>query len=514
MSRVELFEKIRRDYRKGASIRELARSYEVHRRTVRQAIVSAVPPARKSPERESPVLGPWAGTIRGWLVADQEMPAKQRHTARRVWERLVSEHGAVVGESTVRRYVAEVKAELAAADWKVAVPQTHRLGEEAEVDFGEFYGWLEGTWTRLWMFVMRLSASGKAFHCVFGNQAGESFYEGHNLAFSHFGGVPARIRYDNLKPAVIRVLLGRERWENEKFVALRSHFGFDSFYCLPGPDGAHEKGGVEGEIGRFRRRHLVPVPRVASLADLNRMMTEADTADDTRVISGRPAVDGRRLTVGEHFAIEQPCLQALPDDLFDVAADLECRVDHKARICVRQAYYSVPARLAGRKVAVRLGASRLEVLDRNKVVATHVRSLHKGTETLALDHYLEILVRKPGALPGATALTQARAAGAFTSAHQMFWDAARRSLGNQAGTRALIDVLLEHRRLPTASVIAALEAANQARIIDPTVIAVEARRHADTRPPAEVIPIGALARYDRPVPSVSVYDQLLTGETR
>jgi transposase len=181
-----------------------------------------------------------------------------------VWERLVAEHGVQVGESTVRRFVAEVKAELVKTPM-VAVPQTHELGAEAEVDFGEFYAWLAGEWTRLWLFVMRLSASGKAFHHVFGNQCGESFYQGHNLAFDYFGGIPTTIRYDNLKPAVTKVLLGRQRWENPKFVALRSHYGFDSFFCLPGIDGAHEKGGVEGEIGRFRRRHLVPVPQVESL---------------------------------------------------------------------------------------------------------------------------------------------------------------------------------------------------------------------------------------------------------
>ncbi|MFH1330928.1 MAG: IS21 family transposase [Actinomycetota bacterium] len=514
MSRVELFEKIRRDRRLGVSIRGLAVKHHVHRRTVRQAIVNAVPPVRKTPVRETPKLGLWAPTIRVWLTDDLGVPAKQRHTARRVWERLVSECGADVAESTVRAYVGEVRAELAAAGWKVAVPQTHGLGEEAEADFGEFYGWLDGTWTRLWMFVMRLSASGKAFHWVFGNECGESFYEGHNLAFAYFGGVPKRVRYDNLRAAVVRVLLGRERWENEKFVALRSHWGFDSFYCQAGPEGAHEKGGVEGEIGRFRRRWLVPVPRVGSLADLNRLAAAADIADDARVISGRPPVDGRRLTVGEHFASEQSYLQALADWPFDVAVGLECRVDHKARVCVRQAYYSVPARLTGRKVAVRFGASTVEALDGPTVVARHERSLHKNTETLVLDHYLEILVRKPGALPGATALAQARASGAFTQAHQTFWDAARRRLGDAAGTRALIDVLLEHRRLPAGSVIEALEAANQAGIIDPTVVAVEARRHTDTRTPADVIPIGTLSRYDRPVPSVAAYDQLLTGETR
>ena len=138
--------------------------------------------------------------------------------------------------------------------------------------------------------------------------------------------------------------------------------------------------------------------------------------------------------------------------------------------------------------------------------------MHKGTETLALDHYLEILDRKPGALPAATALVQARTAGTFTQAHQRFWDAARRKLGDQAGTRALIEVLLEHRRLPTGSIIQALEAANRAGIVEAAPIAVEARRHADTSLLAEVVPIGALARYDRPAPTVSAYNQLLTGE--
>ncbi|MCP4308839.1 MAG: IS21 family transposase [bacterium] len=515
MLRVELFERIRRDRREDASIRELSVKYGVHRRTVRQAIDDAVPPVRKTPVRDAPVLGPWKETIRGWLEVDLSVPRKQRHTARRVWERLVAEYGVQVGESTVRRFVADTKAELVAGSLLVAmVPQTHQLGAEAEVDFGEFHVWLCGEWTRLWLFVMRLSGSGKAFHHVFGNECGESFYEGHNLVFDYFGGVPSTIRYDNLKAAVTRVLLGRQRWENQKFIALRSHYGFESFFCLPGIAGAHEKGGVEGEIGRFRRRHLVPVPKVESLDELNTLVAQGDIIDDGRVISGRPLVDGRRISIGEHFALEQPLLEPLPTDHFEVAVELVCRVDHKSRICVRQAFYSVPVRLVGRKIRVRLGACHVEAFDGTKVAAQHQRSLHKATETLTLDHYLEILTRKPGAMLGATALVQARQAGTFTSAHQQFWDQARRRDGDQGGTRALIEVLLAHRRLPPEAIIEALDAANHTGIIDPTVIIVETRRHADQRPEADVVPIGALARYDRPVPTVAAYDQLLTGETR
>jgi hypothetical protein len=159
----------------------------------------------------------------------------------------------------------------------------------------------------------------------------------------HIRGVPGRIRCDNLKPAVIKVLKGRNRTESDRFIALRSHYGFDSFFCRPGKEGAHEKGGVEGEIGRFRRRHLVPVPDVASLSGLNRHIAAGDLLDDARVITGRPH------TVAEAFAAELPTLGRLPEDAFDPALVLRSRVDLRARVCVRQCYYSVPARYAGRR---------------------------------------------------------------------------------------------------------------------------------------------------------------------
>ncbi len=512
-SRVEQFERIRRDARdEELSIRALADRHKVHRRTVRQALADAVPPARKPPARVAPVLGPYVATIRRWLVEDLTAPRKQRHTARRVWQRLLEEEGAVVAESSVRNLVAELRVEVGGGRAQVMVPQTHPPAEEAEVDFGEFQAVIAGMLMKLFMFCLRLSHSGKAVHVAYANQSQESFLDGHVRAFQALGGVPVgMIRYDNLTAAVIRVALGRERLENPRFVALRSHYGYDSFFCIPGLDGAHEKGGVEGEIGRFRRRHLTPVPHVGSLAALNAALAAADRRDDARRIGSRAE------TVGAAAERELPLLRPLPGEVFDVSASLSCRVDTKARVCVRQSYYSVPARYAGRRLEVRLGADTVRVLDAGTVVATHTRSLHKGSEDLILDHYLEVLSRKPGALAGATALVAARAGGGFTTVHQQFWDTARRQLGDGPGTRALVGVLLLHRTLPAAAVAAGIEAALTVGTFDADLVAVEARRSMITQiaPVPVVLPptAGAIAAIPRPTPSLAGYDQLLKEAT-
>jgi transposase len=504
VSKVELYEAIRKQHRdEGASIRELARRHGVHRRTVREALACAIPSPRKASERACPSLGPYEATIRQWLTEDLSAPRKQRHTARRVYQRLRDECGAQVAESTVRAKVAQIKTELGDCLRDVTISQAHGPGEEAEADFAELYARIGGVLIGLWMFAMRLSHSGRAFHVIFSHQAQEAFFEGHVLAFEHFGGVPARIRYDNLKDAVTRILVGRDRVENERFVALRSHYGFDSFFCEPGIKGAHEKGGVEGEVGRFRRTHLVPVPEAADLDELNRVCAVADAADDARHI-------GRRTeSVGQAFTVEAAWLYPLPDEPFEAAKQFLATADAKARVCVLQSWYSVPARLARRQVTVRLGARHVEVVHAGAVVAAHARSLHKGTQSLELDHYLEILARKPGALSSSVTLAQARACGKFTDAHQRFWDSARRKLGGGAGTRALIEVLLLHRRMTAEAVIAGIEGALAAGSVDPALVAIEARAGIDV-PLAEVIPIDAgLAGYDRPAPNLGGYDDLL-----
>lgn len=503
MSKVEQFERIRSDRRKeGLSIRELARRHKVHRRIVRQALKSAIPPPRKSPGPVSPALEQYKSMIVEWMIADQGIHRKQRHTARRIWTRLVDEHGAQVSESTVRRFVAKTRAELGDDIGKVIVAQSHEFGQHGEVDFGEFHAYIAGVYTKCHMFVMRLSASGKPFHRAFGNQAQEAFLEGHVLGFEHFGGVPSRISYDNLKAAVVKVLFGRARIESERFTILRSLYGFESFYCEPGVKGAHEKGGVEGEIGRFRRNWLVPVPRVESLAELNELIAAGEARDNSRHI------DGRLISVADHFNQEAPFLSPLPAERFDASIELKARVDNKSRICVRQRYYSVPARFVGRNVLVRLGATQLCVLVDGVVVCRHERSAHRKSETLNLDHYLEVLQRKLGALNGATALAQAKASGNFSSAHSRYWDTARVRLGDSGGTKAIIEILLAGRNIDHAALVAALESANRAGIVDAGAIIIEARRLCDARGP-----IGEVIITDncipRPSPTIGHYDELL-----
>jgi hypothetical protein len=159
-----------------------------------------------------------------------------------------------------------------------------------------------------------------------------------------------------------------------------------------------------------------------------------------------------------------------------------------------------------------LSARTVEVHDGARAVARHERAVGRYVEVLALDHYLEVLKTKPGGLPGATALAQAKASRVFTPSHQAYWDAARQARGDTAGTRALIEILLAHRTMPAEALTAAMDRAVTSGSLDPQVVLIDARR--DTTRVAPVVPIGALTRYDRPAPSLADYDTLLTTGTR
>ena len=183
------------------------------------------------------------------------------------------------------------------------------------------------------------------------------------------------------------------------------------------------------------------MPEVDSLDQLNEQIKAWEAADEDRRISGRLN------TIGHDFTAEQPLLRPLPMEVFEPGLVLNPRVDRSSMISVRMVKYSVPAHLIGRRVRVSLRATEVVVFEGRTVVAMHPRVVARGTSRVVLDHYLEVLRFKPGALPGSTALAQARAAGVFTSAHEAFWAASRKVNGDADGTRELVDVLLLHRSL-------------------------------------------------------------------
>lgn len=536
-SRVEKFAQIRRDARvEGLSIRELARRHGVGRETVRQALRQAEPPTKRPRVRSAPRLDQFKPVIDQMLTVDLTAPRKQRHTARRVFARLADEHGATeLSYSTVRNYVRIRGAEINAAAGRLAdafVPQEHAPGAEAEVDFGDVYVMLAGARTKCQLFAFRLSHSGKAVHRIYPTSGQEAFLEGHIAAFETIGGIPTtQIKYDNLTDAVTAVIFGtgRRRTENSRWVLFRSHDGFDAFYCLPGIDGAHEKGGIEGEVGRFRRNRLSPMPVVDSLAELNEKVIAWDEADDAR------RIDSRIRTVGQDFETERPRLAPLPFDRFEPGLSLTPRVDRSSLITVRMAKYSVPARMIGRPVRVSLRASEVIIFDGRTEIARHPRVVAVRGQSVHLDHYLEVLQHKPGALNGSTALAHARKAGTFTAAHDALWAAARKTDGDAGGTKALIDVLLLHRSMNADDIEAGIRAALTVGAVTADVVAVEARLRAarggsdwdrprlalDRGPERRVVSltqrrladpaafIAGLPPDTRPLPTLEVYDQLL-----
>jgi transposase len=508
-SRVELFEQIRRDREfAGMSTHALARKYGVHRRTVRQALESPVPPARKRPEgRPAPKLGEWRELIASWLIADRDAPRKQRHTAKRIHERLRDEHGVEVSERQVRRYVRERRQQLGELVDEVFVPLCSEPAAEAEVDWGEALAVIAGVPTKVYLFLMRSCFSGACFVLAHTRENQQAFLEGHVGAFEFFDGVFGLARYDNLGSAVAKVMKGRRRIETDRFVALRSHYLYESSFTRTGKEGAHEKGGVEGDVGRFRRTYLVPVPEVASLAELNDRIAAACISDLRRTIRGR------RETVGEALGREVELLRRLPAEPFDTCEHATPRVDSKSLATVRQNQYSLPVRLAGLRVAARIGAREIVFCHDGSEVARHERLHGRFGASAQLDHYLELLAIKPGALARSLALRQERERGRWPDCFDELWQGIAQRSGASEAARQMVDVLMLCRELPAARVELAVRGALAAGAIDGRAVAVLARRaeRAQPGPLTDLDP--RLTATDRPMPDLADYDRLLAQET-
>lgn len=502
---VELFEEIRREYEFGVgTIQGVARQFGVHRRLVREALGSAVPKERAAPPRPRPRLAPVAPFIEAILEADRRAPRKQRHTAHRIYQRVRAElPDCPVAESTVRRYVRERKAALGLLRRETFIPQRYGWGAEAQVDWYEAYADLGGERVKLQVFVLRSMASGAAFHRAYRQATQQAFLEAHELAFQYFGGAFRVLRYDNLPAAVKRVLRGSRREETARFVAFRSHWRFAAEFCTPAE--AHEKGGVENEAGTFRRRHWVPVPQARDLDELNAQLLRACRDDEGRILAGRAE------TVGAALLVERAHLLPLAEAGFDLVEVSFPTVNSVGCVKVKTNAYSAPLP-AGTAVEVRLSPAAVAIWHAGRCVARHERCYGRQQEILDLEHYLDALEHKPGALAGSAPLDQWRRLGRWPASYDQFWEGLMARLGRQAGTKAMIDLLQLGRRHGQDRLRAALEEALALGCHDSAAVHyLVTAADAGARAPAGPLELGALARFERPLPDVAPYDRLLAG---
>jgi hypothetical protein len=386
------------------------------------------------------------------------------------------------------------------------VPQSYAWGVEAQVDWYEASADLSGERTKLQVFSMRSMASGAAFHCAFLHATQQAFLEAHELAFAYYCGVFRKLRYDNLSAAVKKILRGHQREETARFIAFRSHWRFESEFCTPAE--AHEKGGVEGEVGYFRRNHWVPVPKAVDIAELNRQLLVSCRADEQRVMAGREQ------SVGAALLIERDHLLPLVPEGMDLAHMTFPTVNSLGCVKVLTNAYSVPLK-AGTLVQAKVYASSVELWHEGSCVAQHERCYRRQQQVLDLEHYLDVLSRKPGALAGSRPLEQQRQAGLWPESFDVIWHSLMERHGKSAGTKQMIVLLMLAKQHGRSRLREAIETALATGCTD--AAAVEHLFHARdlSRVPCDAIDIGSLERYQRPLPVMNEYDQLLmAGEQR
>ena len=394
MLTVDDYELIRRKhFIDRMSRRAIARELGHSRKTVAKALTNPIPPGYQlSQPRAKPVIDPVAEIIDAWLEQDQgERRRKQCHTAQRIYERLCEDHQFKGDPSTVRRYVATAKGRHK----EVFMLLAFEPGEEAQVDWHE--GWIieNGIERSVQFFCMKLCYSKATFVWPYERANLESFLDGHVRAFEYFGGVPARLAYDNLKCAVIQIKHGKERRLNRQFKELRSWYLFNTRFCNVGR--GNEKGDVENLAKRSERTYLTPKPEVGALAELGpKLLVDCQRDLD---LSAPPPHHGK--TRGQLFEQEKRCLQALPEHRFPAYREQSSFIDKRSLIQLETNRYSAPVRWAHHPVVVKAYVDRVELWCEHERVATHERCYAKDQYILTPEHYLPLLRIKPGSLDNA-----------------------------------------------------------------------------------------------------------------
>jgi transposase len=393
MFAVELYAAVRKFvFTEGNSRREAARVFGLSRDTVAKMCRYSAPPGyvrTKPPER--PKLGPLVPVIDAILEADRSAPPKQRHTAKRIFERLRDEHGFTGGYTVVKDYVRLSRSRSR----EVFIPLAHPPGH-AQVDFGECVAVIGGVQMKLHVFCFDLPHSDACFLKAYAAETTEAFLDGHTSAFAFFGGVPLSILYDNTKLAVAKILGDGERRRTQAFTELVSHFLFDDRFGRPGR--GNDKGKVEGLVKFMRLNYLTPIPHAPSVDALNARLVE-------RCLARQMERAGRHeQTILERLAADKAVLRELPATPFEACHKVATRVSSQALVRYRTNDYSVPTRYGYRDVLVKGFVNEVVIFCEGVEIARHERSYGYGDFVFEPRHYLALLEQKPGALDQAAPL--------------------------------------------------------------------------------------------------------------
>ena len=494
---MEMWTEVRRRVLTGElSKRAACREYGINWRTLGKMLAHVEPPGyRRKAKREQPVLGSHVVWIQEVLEQDKQEPKKQRHTAKRIFDRLKVERGYTGGYTMVKDAVQKWKA----VTKEVFVPLSHPPGE-AQVDFGFAYVDVAGERQQVALFVMSLPYSDALYIQAFPRECTEAFLEGHNRAFRFIGGVPRKIRYDNSKIAVAKITGSRERQVTKEFQRLQSHYLFQAQFCLVRR--ANEKGHVECLVDYGRANFLVPVPKVSSLTELNETLEGRCRADLERTLRGK---DGTKALLLEE---ERAAFLPFPAQECEARRITQAHANSLSLVRFDTNSYSVPVKYAHRKITVVATVDDVKLVFEDQLIARHHR--HWGRERFFFDpiHYLALLERKPGAFDYARPLADWQLPECLNVLRRRM-----ERVPDGLGTREFIRVLLLLEKATLDELAAAVEYAMSLGIADADTIRVvlEHKRESpvalfclDSRPHLKLVHV--------PPTDIAAYASLLHSE--
>ena len=386
---VDMYRLIRTYYNEGKSIRWIARTLGISRQTVKKYCEGNThPEIRKEYHREASVITP---EIEAFIVSclqedEKEGLPKQAHTARRIYNRLVNEKGFTGGESIIRKAVNELRLECIVPP-QADVPLEYDPGDAAQIDWGECTVYLNGERTKLNFFCGRLCYSCDIFVQAFFSQNLESFLEAQQRMFDHFAGVPKRLIFDNAKVAV-KEGFGLYAKATDGYAAFAAHYAFKTEFCNIAS--GNEKGLVENLVGYARRNFMVPVPKVADIHELNRQLIEA-----CRQYRYNHKIESHTNTVEEDYLQEVQFLQPIPLYRYDTSRTAMPQVSDYSTVRFDRNNYSVPVTYIRKEVTVKGYADHVHILYRKELIATFDRFYGSGQTAYRLEHYIDLIERKP-----------------------------------------------------------------------------------------------------------------------